>query len=352
MKRTRLINLIALFVNLAIFFAFFVGFFFKFLEPCIKDFKLLNEIPQKLLDECRYYEFIAAVFTMLASFFMMFANSKSMRRMRESTPRWIFTLRYISMGMSILIIATTGLATVVNSELVDLKTYFNFTGYKFYWCVVMPALSVLCFVLLELEPSCKFRKNFGPLIAWIIYCATVLVFMFILIPKKGIEYVAKDFTPYFIFLLTKDLITASGINTTQVIIISIFVIDMVLAFILPVLLRLLNRFFSSLIIGYEYVEVDGDNNVIRPVSRPDLTYEEEEVKKVKPTKPVIYDNVYRVYVNDRKLRNWKVVLPNKSVKLFATQQEALSFAANKARKSKGTVRVHASLEKLKFKPQN
>jgi len=355
MRRTRIINLIAIFVNLAIFAAFIAGFYFKFIEPCIPDFKKINEIGKQILDLLRYFPFVAAIITMLASLFMMFANGKSIKRMRDSTPRWIFTLRYISMGMSILVVAMILLSIVLSKgSIQDLQQYLKFTSCEFYWYIAMPILSILLFLFLELEPSCRFRKNFGPFIVWVIYCATILTFMFVLIPKKGIEAVVKDFCPSFIFLITKDLIAAqSSYDVNQAITISCFVIMLVLSFVLPMLLRLLNRVLSSLIIGYEYVEIDDEDNVVRPVNKGEeyAHYKKEYKHMTNYAKHIIPSNVYRVSVNDRKLRNWKVILPNKSVKVFATQQEALSYAANNARRCRGTVRVHTALGRLKFDRQ-
>lgn len=359
MKRTRIINLIALFVNLAIFAAFFAGFYFEFIQPCIPDYKKFNEIGTKILAQIKYFEFIAAFITMLASFLMMFSNGKSIRRMRDSTPRWKFTLRYISMGMSSLIIFTILLGCIVNkTSFADFtKQYLNFQSLTFYWYIAMPLASIFLFLFLELEPKCRFRKNFGPLIAWIAYCTTILVFMFIKIPQKGISYVAGEFCPYFIFLLTKDLIGAqTAYQVSQVTTISLFVVFLVLSFVLPMFLRLINRVLSSLIIGYEYVEIDDDGNVVRPINKgEEYAYYKQDYKKknhkAEKVKHVVYDNVYRIYVNDRKLRNWKVVLPNKTIKVFPTQQEALAFASNGARKSRGTVRVHTALGKLKYEAQ-
>jgi len=352
MKRTRIINLIALFVNLAIFAGFFAGFYFRFLKPILPDFKKIGELGTEILGELRYFEFIAAIITMLASLFMMFANGKSIRRMRDSTPGWIFTFRYLSMGASILMVVSTFISMGLNKgSIKDLAQYFNFTNYVFYWYIAMPILSILLLLFLELEPKCRFRKNFGPLILWIVYSAGVLVFMFILIPKKGVEYVANDFCPYFIFLLTKDLIAAKqNVELNQTITISMFVIFTALSFVLPILLRLLNRALSSLIIGYEYVEIDGEGNPIKTVKKHKAIGHHKNSDETVGVR-TYRGNVFHVSVNDRKLRNWKVILPNKSSKVFATQQEAITFATNKAKRSKGTVKVHTALGKLKFENQ-
>lgn len=346
MKRTRLINLLALIINLGIVGCFFAGIYFQFVANCISDPKQFANIPQKILEILPNFGFLTSIVCMFASFCMFFANIGNAKKMREHTPRWIFSLRYIAMGMACLTLFNL-IATYAHSTSPDKMDLF-LKGSNLYFNTCIPLASIGLFVFFEIEPKCRFKKNFGPLIVFAIYSATILVLMFIMIGKGDVASAAK-FAPYPIYLVTPELIKLSSYtNLTVYTTISLLVIAGILSFFLPAFFWIINRVLSSLLIGYEYVEIDSFDNVVKPIHRP-VTAKAKAIEEKKAKIEATIPNVYNVSVYDHKLRNWKVVMPKThNIKIFATQQEALAFASKLANKDHGIVRVHTFLGRLKF----
>ncbi len=337
MRRTRLINVIAIFVNLAIVGCFFVGFYFKFLEACVKDFQQINNLGKQILSALTNFIFLTAIVNFITSLIMMFVNGKSAKAMRDRTPRGIFILRYIAMGMSAVSLFAVILALFTTPDATAKAELFT-KGANLYFNLLMPLLSVLLFAFLELEQKNHFAYNFIPLAAFTIYVGGIFTYMLMLKGKGNLEAAAK-FAPHPFFLITEELVNASGLasDVTPSVARSILVTLIALSFGLPTLLWLLNRFMCSVIIGYEYVEIDNKDKVIRPISY-----------KALPTSHKKGAPIYHVSMYKRKLDNYQVKTPKNEIKIFATKEEAIDYASMLAKKQKGSVRVHKFLGRFKY----
>lgn len=350
MRRTRYINLIALFINLGIVGCFFAGFYFRLIAPCIKDFKEFQNLAWNIVYEFKKFPFFAAALNMIASLFMMFCNGSSAKKMRDRTPGFFFALRYMAMGSAVLSLVFLGSAFLVDGS-TTLDLFMNMQNGNLFFYTCIPVASIVLFLFFELEQKNRFRQNFGPLFIFLLYTGLAFGLM-IFYNKAGQAETAAQIVEYNpIYWITESLLkfyqenypsTAEFAKTLNLVSTrSLLAVVAVLSFLLPVVLWLINRIISSLVIGYEYVEVDSNDNVIRPINKGIKKSKKEE-------KPVNYLKVYHVSVNDRKARDWKVVSPEGRIKVFISQQEALAYASSLANKSKGIVRVHTALGKLKY----
>lgn len=329
MRRTRIINIVAIFVNLAIVGCFFVGFYFKFLEACVKDFQQINNLGKQILGTLPNFIFLTAIVNFITSLIMMFVNGKSAKAMRDRTPCGIFILRYIAMGMSAISLFAVILALFTTPDATAKAELFT-KGANLYFNLLMPLLSILLFAFLELEQKNHFFYNFIPLAIFGIYVIGIFTYMLMLKSKGNLEGAAK-FAPHPFFLITEELVNASGLGTdvTPSVARSILITLIALSFGLPSSLWLLNHFMCSVIIGYEYVEIDNKNNVIRPIKYK-LDYSVNN--KVTP--------IYHVTLVKHKTSDYEVKTPKNEIKSFSTKDEAIEYASSLAKKQKGKVRIH------------
>lgn len=350
MNKSRKLSLLNLLINIALVGLELAGFYF-FAKTDTFD-----------VNSLKYYTILTVLVTTLGAALMVWANIVSFIKKRDCTPRLFYTIRYLSAVMSLITIVVVA-TILVPQDPQGAKILFNLEEGFVFLHFICPIVSVIQFIMFEIEPKAKFTKTFEPLVATLIYGIGIFATIFALINTQGIDVAAK-FAPYPFFLVTDDLVKAAASSTTATKNIITLVGVVLIAYVAAVLLWLFNRLFHAIFVGDEYVPV-----VAAPAAKKATTSKKTGSKKTTtPTPapaPVKKGNAFTNYVkkkvsfggstsstsgpiyhisyHDRRLKTWKVKAENagRALKVFPTQKEAIVYANDCIKKSGGSIRVHS-----------
>ena len=333
MKKTRGLNIACLVINLAI-----VGLGTYAFYSFLKDVN--NPISQ-----FRYYTNITAAVTIISSFLMIFANIIAIARGRNSTPKFFFSLRFISAVMSLLTFVTVVCFLAPNME-DGWKELVYGSVFALSVHVILPVLSILMLVFLEIENEFKFRKTFVPFFATVLYALVILgfVFSYVLI-KKDVK-AASLFAPYYFFCWTNDLIDAfikygefkvEGMTVASNIITSCAVL--LISYAGSLIIWIVYKINHAIFVGVEYKAPSK-----KPAKKEKVGFTQAIKSSMSFTPDVVGNGkVYHISYHDRKKKTWKVKgeLADRANKVFNTQKEAIEFAESLAKKNGGSIRIHS-----------
>jgi len=383
MIRSRIINIFSMITSIVIFILFFVGLYLQLFSAVS-----FGDLPKyitsgALIENCKSlalnFGFLNAVVCFIAAFLMFFIYPRSIKKGRNCAPFVFKTIRYIAATMSVICLfgslvilgpafTMNEIFVTGNAEIKDLL-FVNYSAVVFR--LAIPVLSLIQYLVLEVEQTRNFRISFIPYAFVVAYGVMVTIYISVL--AKSDMASAAATAPYYFFLYSEELIAASQFANYLTIVrtISMFVIMALISFVLGALIWLGNKYLGVLMFGYEYIEVDEANRVIKPIhtlqfnevyKKAKIEYTDTETGAVKKatteklyggSKAVKASLVYHVSVYSSKLNNWKISVTGKKntklLKVFPTCQEATKYAQMLAKKDNGIVRIHTSNEKKKKK---
>lgn len=326
MSKSRNLHIFALLCNLAIVVFAVIGLFLLATLP--------NMTMSLFAQSLKYFTVITAFVSGIVSIIAAIFHIKSIKNNKDCCTQLIYVLRFSA--------ATMGLITFITvfAILIPMTREYELllAGNGLFLHILLPAFSVGCFILFEIEPKFRFRNCFIPLLITLIYGASIIICVVVINAIYGID-AAKNFAPYPFF----QIIPGMPDYTRNIVICAIILVG---ALVVAVALWCLNRIVSSIVIGYEV-----------PIANKDA---KSTTKKVSSKKKSLsssttafnkYDNnrVYHISIYDHKLKNWKVKLATgeRAIKVFRTQQEAIDYATELARRCGGSVRVHSRLGRIR-----
>ena len=321
MSKSRNLHIFGLLCNLAI-------IVFGIIGICTAEANFVKSL--------KYFTFITALVSCLVSAIASIFHIKSIKDNKDSCPKFIYTLRFIAATMALItfIVVVTYLLPSAKDEATRARLI---TGDGLFLHILLPAVSVGCFILFEIEPEFRFRNCFAPLVVTLIYGVAIIICIVVIYFTQGVV-AADSFAPYLFFRIFPDM---SGFDYFNYAMLGIVFVG---AFVLSFVLWLLNRIVSSIIVGYEV-----------PVAKSASNKAVDSKKTSKASQPIgiatKFDSsrVYHISVYDHKIKNWKVKLATSSraIKVFKTQKEAIDFATAIVNKSGGSIRVHSRLGRIR-----
>ncbi len=336
MNKSRKISLINMFINLSVIGLELTGLYFTFVA--FKDNGISN---------LKFYTVLTGLITLIAASLMIWANIVSFIKKKDTTPRLFFSMRFISAVMNLLTLLTV---VFVLRNSVETNILFGIESGGLFLHAICPALSIIQFVGFEIEPKAKFKKTFEPFIVTALYAVGIIISVFVIKAKDGVE-AAKAFAPYPFFLLSPDLAGDDFIKN----LITAFVV-LGASYVLSVIIWLLNRMFHAIFIGEAYQPVSSTNKKVTPKKTTTVNKGNMITSYVK--KKVAFNNedatptggqVYHISYHDRRLKTWKVKSENagRALKVFPTQKEAIDFANEQVKKNGGSIRVHSMMGQIR-----
>lgn len=292
-----------------------------------------------------YFTFITGLISGVISCVAVLFHIKSIKCNKDCCPYAVYLLRFISATMALLtfIIVMTALLPTAKNPVTMV------TGGDLYLHILIPVISVVCFILFEIEPKFRFRNTFAPLAVVGVYGISIIISIVVIYFVSGIEN-AEYFAPYPFFKIIPGM-KNYGLN------IAICAGVLAAAFLAAALVWCLNRIISSIIVGYE-VQIGENKEETKSIEVNKKVTKKKTVKtkkKIEQKEPIEitskYDNnrVYHISIYDHKIKNWKVKLANgeRAIKITKTQQEAIDYAISLARNYGGSVRVHSRLGRIR-----
>lgn len=336
MKKAKIINIFSLLFNVAILACFAVGM--------VKLYSTTHIGAESL----KYYTNLTAIVTALASLLMILPNIIGIFQRRNATPRLFYTLRFISAVMSLITFVVV-LTVLIPEYGVDVVLLNEKDG-TMYFHLILPILTVLSFIFLDIMPTAKFRKTFEPFIATLIYSAVLLVMVIVVHSTKGAQ-VAKEFAPYRFMWIFRDMDPERfvvNIVTCIVLLLGSYVVSIVVWG--------LNRIVSYIVIGVSYGDGKVASSEDREIKSNKRLKVSERIRKyirqsvsLKGENNETSDKVYHISYSNRRKRTWKVKGEGaqRANKIFTTQKEAIDWANELVKKNGGSIRVHSMVGRIR-----